>query len=313
MKKIALSVVVLAASLALQCYGGTAHAQLQMWVSATGSDANIDTFCQASAPCASFHAALSVADGGAEIGCLGSTSDIEGAPTSINQTITIDCHGAPAEYLAASFGINGFVINAPGSQVTLRGLNIDGTNGFGAGGPWGLVGVLIEAAAVVNIEDCVIENFSQSGITVSTSANTVLTIRNTSIRGSTNGISFAPTGGAVNGSIDHTMITKMSGDGITTNSTGTVYFTVTNSLITNAAGIGVNAGGSGAVLEVDSSSVSNNKTAFATSGGVIRISRNVIYDNVTNYTISGGQIATSGDNKVAVNGATVPNATITQQ
>jgi hypothetical protein len=67
------------------------------------------------------------------------------------------------------------------------------------------------------------------------------------------------------------------------------------------------------VLGVDSSSISSNNTAFATSGGVIRISRNVIYDNNTNFTISGGTIASSGDNNVAVNGATVPNGTITKQ
>ena len=92
-----------------------------------------------------------------------------------------------------------------------------------------------------------------------------------------------------------------------------VFLTVTNSNILNAAGIGVNSGGAGSVLGVDSSSVSSNNTAFSTSGGTIRISRNVIYDNTTNYTIAGGTIATSGDNIVAVNGATVPNGTVTKQ
>jgi hypothetical protein len=227
--------------------------------------------------------------------------DESAAATNITKTITIDCHGASGTYLVAVGSNNGFVINAPGDVVTLRGLNIDGTNGPGAGGPFGLNAVVIQAAAIVNIEDCVIENFAQSGISVTTAANTVLNIKNTTIRTSANGISFAPTGGSVNGSIDHATIVKMSGDGIT--GTGAVYFTVTNSVISNA----------GAVLEVDSSSVSNSRTGFATSGGIIRISRNVIYDNTANYSISGGTIATSGDNKVSVNGSTVPNGTITQQ
>jgi hypothetical protein len=39
----------------------------------------------------------------------------------------------------------------------------------------------------------------------------------------------------VNGSIDHTMIAKMSGDGNKTNA-GSVFFTVTNLLMVNAAG-----------------------------------------------------------------------------
>jgi hypothetical protein len=94
---------------------------------------------------------------------------------------------------------------------------------------------------------------------------------------------------------------------------GSVIVTVTNSNILNAAGIGVFAGGAGTVLGVDSSSVTNNNFAFDTVGGIIRISRNVIYDNNTNFSIAGGTIATSGDNYVAVNGATVPNGSITRQ
>jgi hypothetical protein len=310
MKKIALLTAVLAAALALQSYAGPARAQaLQTWISATGSDDNVGTDCQATAPCYSFSAALAARVLGEEVGCLGSASDEEGT-VNITFSATIDCHGAPAVYIPGNHGINGFVIDAPSAVVTLRGLNLDGLSTSGT--LFGVDGVVIEAAAVVNIEDCVIENWLTSAISVTTSANMVLNIKNTTIRNAANGISFAPTGGAVNGSIDHAMIVKMSGDGITTN-TGSVFFTVTNSVIANAAGVGVNSGGAGTALNVNDSSVSNNNTAFATSGGVIRISRNVIYDNNTNYSISGGTIATSGDNKVAVNGSTVPNGTIAQQ
>ena len=114
------------------------------------------------------------------------------------------------------------------------------------------------------------------------------------------------------GSIDHTTIQKMSTDGIFAG-IGSVFFTVTNSTIVNAAMSGVSAA-AGAVLEVDSSSVSNNNTAFTTNGGIIRISRNTIYDNNTNFSISGGgTIATGGNNFVAVNGSQAPNGSITQQ
>jgi hypothetical protein len=103
----------------------------------------------------------------------------------------------------------------------------------------------------------------------------------------------------------------MSNTGITAG--GSVWFTVTNSAIVNAAVSGVYAA-LGAVLDIDSSSVTNNNTAFtAPGGGTIRISRNNIYDNNTNFSISGGTIATSGNNYVAVNGASAPNGSITQQ
>ena len=87
---------------------------------------------------------------------------------------------------------------------------------------------------------------------------------------------------------------------------------MTNSAIVNAATSGVYAA-TGAVLEIDSSSVTNNNMAFFATDGTIRISRNTIYDNNTNFSISGGTIATGGNNFVAVNGATAPNGSITQQ
>ena len=87
---------------------------------------------------------------------------------------------------------------------------------------------------------------------------------------------------------------------------------MTNSAIVNAAGSGVFVS-PGAVLEVDTSSVTNNNTAFQTTGGIIRISRNTIYDNNTNFSISGGTIATGGNNFVAVNGSQAPNGSIAQQ
>jgi hypothetical protein len=49
------------------------------------------------------------------------------------------------------------LINAPGKVVTLRGLNV-------AGRSCTLNGVLIQDAAAVFIEDCVIESWPQKGI-----------------------------------------------------------------------------------------------------------------------------------------------------
>jgi hypothetical protein len=156
-----------------------------------------------------------------------------------------------------------------------------------------------------------IDGFSVTGIVADPSANAILNVTNTTITNAGFGIALQSNGGALNGSIDHTTIRKMSNYGINANS-GSVYITVTNSAIVNAAGSGVLAG-PGAVLEIDSSSVTNNNTAFTASGGTIRISRNTIYDNNTNFSISGGTIATGGNNFVAVNGSQAPNGSITQQ
>jgi hypothetical protein len=306
-RKLGLLLGVLSVFLLPALYAAPAYAiNFHSWVSNAGTSGNP---CTEASPCDTFATALAQTFAGGEISCLNSGSYIPGGLT-ITQSVTIDCNGtlAWANGDDDSFVGDAITINGSGIVVHLRNLSISGIDGDSDNHN----GVTVTAAALVNIENCTIKNWSQSGINVATAANTILNVKNTSIVEAANGISFAPTSGAVNGSIDHSSIVKMSGDGITTN-TGSVFFTVTNSVIANAAEVGVNSGGTGTALEVDSSSVSNNKTAFATSGGLIRISRNVIYDNNTNYSISGGTIATSGDNKVAVNGSTVPNGTITQQ
>jgi hypothetical protein len=316
MKKFVWTFAVFVAVLLPQLNVTSARAQaIVSWVSSTGSDNNTQNFCDASNPCLTFGAALSVlALGGepssGEVHCLGPYGLSNGdAAINITFSVTIDCHDG----LGAIVQNGGtFTINGTNIIVTLRGLTLNGLAGNPDGLTQALNGIVIQSAAIVNIEDCLIEKFTGSGISVTTSANTVLNVRNTTIRNVANGVSLMPSGGAVNGSIDHAMIGVTSSDGITTN-TGSVFFTVTNSLIVNAKGVGVSAGGAGTVLGVASSSVSNNNTAFATAGGVIRISRNEIYDNNTNFSISGGTIATAGNNDVAVNGSTVPNGTITQQ
>lgn len=68
---------------------------------------------------------------------------------------------------------------------------------------------------------------------------------------------------------------------------GPVVFTVTNSNILNAQVAGIDAE-DGAVVNVDSSSVSSNNTAFAARGGIIHVSRSSIYDNNNNFSIAGG-------------------------
>jgi hypothetical protein len=299
-----LSVFLLPALYAAPAYAGNWHS----WVSNAGTSGNP---CTEGSPCDTFATALAQTDAGGEISCINSGSYIPSTGLTITQSVTIDCNGTLAWANGDDFSFTGdaITINGSGIVVHLRNLSISGLS-LTFAPTSNHNGVTVTAAALVNIENCFINNWSQSAINVATAANTILNVKNTTIAETAKGISFAPTGGAVSGSINRSSIVKTSGDGIA--STGAVYVTVTDSVISNAAGVGVSVA-SGTALEVDSSSVSNNNTAFATSGGVIRISRNNIYDNNTNFSISGGTIATSGNNNVAVNGATVPNGTITQQ
>jgi hypothetical protein len=230
---------------------------------------------------------------------------------TITKSITIDGGGGVASVMASSEA-TGITVSAGATDiVTIRNVQFQGDLGNGSSpSTAGNVGIQFNSGAMLVVDNCKIDGFSGDGIAAVTSANAILNVTNTTITNTGFGIGLAAFGGALNGSIDHTTIRKSS-YGIL--AFGSAYFTVTNSAIVNAAtsGVYVQAGG---VLEVDSSSVTNNNTAFTTTGGTIRISRNTIYDNNTNFTISGGgTIATGGNNFVAVNGSQAPNGSITQQ
>jgi hypothetical protein len=281
-----------------------AHAQAtRTWVSGVGDDANP---CSRTAPCKTFAGAISKTAAGGEIDAL----DPGGfGALTITKSITIDGGGGQVASVLVQ-GTNGIVVAAqPTDVVILRNLRF---NGLLNAGNAGLNGINFLSGGLLSVENCVIFGFGTAGINASTSANATLNILGTTITNSATGINLAPSAGTLFGEMDHSTVQRASANGIATG-TGSVIFTVTNSNILNAAGVGVKSGGGTTVLDVDTSSISSNNIAFSTTGGLIRISRNVIYDNNTNFSITGGTIATSADNIVAVNGATVPNGTVTKQ
>ena len=306
MRKIAVLIAVLGTTLLPVLCTVPAHAQAtRTWVSGVGDDANP---CSRTAPCLTFAGAITKTAAGGEIDALdpGGFGEV-----TITKSITIDGGGGVASVMASS-GNAGIIVSAGATDiVTIRNVQFQGNLGNGSSpNSAGIDGIKFTSGATLTIDNCKIDGFATWGILANTSANAILNVTNTIITNSTYGIAFQLSGGALNGSIDHTTIRKTF-SGILTG-VGPIYFTVTNSTIVNAATSGVVAY-TGVVLEIDSSSVSNNNTAFTTLGGTIRISRNTIYDNNTNFQLSGGTIATGGNNFVAVNGAGAPNGSITQQ
>ncbi len=306
MRKIAVSIAVLGTILLPVLCTVPAYAQAtRTWVSGVGDDANP---CSRTAPCLTFAGAIAKTVAGGEIDAL----DPAGfGQLTITKSITIDGGGGVASVMSSS-NTNGILVSAGATDiVTIRNVQFQGNLGNSSSpGTAGLSGIEFNSGAMLNIDNCKIDGFNGYGILAVTSANAILNVTNTIITNATYGIGLSSSGGALNGSIDHTTIRKAS-DGI--NAYGaSVYFTVTNSAIVNAAVSGVVAN-TGAVLEIDSSSVTNNNNAFLAAGGIIRISRNTIYDNNTNFAINSGTIATGGNNFVAVNGSQTPNGSITQQ
>src|SRR4051794_26261854 len=173
---------VAAATLAVVALSAPAHAQAtRTWVSGVGNDANP---CSLTAPCKTFAGAISKTFINGEIDCL----DPGGfGAVTITKSITIDCTGTLGSILAS--GVNGINIsiaanaNDPFRTVRLRGISITGTGASGTiGTRTGLKGISITQAAVVQIEDLVISDFSQQGISdTRTNSGGKLFIRNSVI------------------------------------------------------------------------------------------------------------------------------------
>jgi hypothetical protein len=175
-RKLARSLAVLAAVLLPALHAAPAHAQNNhSWVSHGG---NLTNNCVTTSPCANFARAFLFTNDGGEIGCLDSGSF---QTISVNISVTIDCRGTvAAPMFDTGNNCNDLIaINAPGKVVTLRGLVINGITGFSCA----VRGINIQAAAVVNIEDCVIENTAGVGILDQrTTGLTKLVIKNTIVR-----------------------------------------------------------------------------------------------------------------------------------
>jgi hypothetical protein len=135
----------------------SAQAQFRVFVSAQGSDSNPCTFAL---PCRSFQHAHDTVSFGGEIDVLDPAG--YGALT-ISKSISIQGHG-----FAGITATSGTAITIPGlsNVVNLRGLLIDGVGS-------GSNGITMQSNVGVNIQDCLIRNFSNAGILVDAAVGSI--------------------------------------------------------------------------------------------------------------------------------------------
>ena len=117
------------------------------FVASTGTDANI---CSVVAPCRGFARALTQTDAGGEIIVLDSAG--YGAVT-IDKAVSIIAPAGVYAGITAASG-DGIVVNVPGGDVVLRGLDINGT-GTSLGS-----GILHQAAASLLVDHCTVSGFA---------------------------------------------------------------------------------------------------------------------------------------------------------
>jgi Right handed beta helix region len=271
-----------------------AHAQAtRTWVSGVGDDVNP---CSRTAPCKTFAGAISKTAAGGEINCL----DPGGfGGVTITKSMTLNCHEVFGSILVA--GSPGITINALASdKVILRNLQIQGVNS-------GTIGIRILAAGVVSIEDCVVTQFTQQGISDARTGNgNKLFIRNSIISHNTStGIGIGA-GTVSNTDIENTSsINNLFGVAAGTGNNVTIKRSVLS-----GNGTGVEADG-GAQITVDDSAISGNGTGVQASGSNIRLSNSDINFNTVNGMT--GSPVSYGNNRLLGNTGSTATTPASQQ
>ena len=268
--------IVIAAGLAfatmLPAISAHAAARDRVFVASYGNDANPCTF---GSPCKTFQNALTVVAAGGEITAIDSAGF---GPVTINKAVTITSPNGVEAGIAPSAGGNAITIAAqPNDVVSLRGLTLEGA-------ATGRSGIVFDDGGGLEITDCVIRNFTQTGISIGVGSSPILgtnvVISNTRVLDNpTAGIDLEPQAGAgLVITIDH-VTANNNGYGIfmiTTNapSASVIWGTITNSVINSnvSAGFSVTSAGgvAGISISVKDSTISNNN--FNNSGAGISVS-----------------------------------------
>lgn len=267
MRKIALSIAILGTILVPLLYTAPAYAQAtRTWVSGVGDDVNP---CSRTAPCKTFAGAISKTAAGGEINCL----DPGGfGGVTITKAMTLNCHEVFGSILVA--GAPGVTINAPGARVILRNLQITGV--LGTATP-GTIGVRILAAKVVSIEDCVITQFSQQGISdTRTGSGNFLFVKNTVLSHNT-GAGISAGAGATSGTVLENVYSFSNGFGLATATGNNVM--VSRSVMSGNSSAGIEAD-VGAQVFVDNTVITNNGNGIQPAGTVVLANSDISFNSV---------------------------------
>lgn len=255
------------------------------WISGVGDDVNP---CSRTAPCKTWQGAISKTATGGTIDAL----DPGGfGGVTITKSITLDGTGTLASILVQ--GTNGVIVNAPGSTVILRDLDIEGVG-------TGLNGINVIAVGALRIENLRIYGFTQ------------------------NGINFSPANTPSRMIVNDSSISNNGGDGILdtqgTSGSGGNRVTLRNDKIDANTGNGVEiqgpaGGGFNAVVNSYNTALSDNGGAGVLSNGVsatARISQDTITGNVTGLlATNSGKIISFGNNSIFGNNTDgVPTSTL---
>ena len=297
------------------CTAAQAQAS-RTWVSGVGDDMNP---CSRTAPCKTWAGAFSKTAINGEIDALDPGG--YGALT-VTKSITIEgTNGAGFGSTLAS-SVNGFIIsigvtaNDPLRTVRLRNLSIDGTGLSGSiGTRTGVNGVRVAsttaANTVVYVENSIITDFTNRGISFEANSGGKLYVTDTTIRNcGASGVVVLPASGStlISASLDNVRILGNGSSGLVADNGSRV--SISNSMINgNVNGLVAEASAGTAELNVSNCIINHNTTGVLSGPGtvVIRLSDSSAQNNGTGVNVSSGIVVTYGNNRI--NGNTVADVT----
>ena len=243
------ALVSIALSLFLFSATGAATTAQRTFVASTGNDTNP---CSIAAPCRGFARAITQTSAGGEVIVLDSAGY---GPVTVTKSASIIAPAGTYAGISVISG-NGVTVNAPGATVVLRGLSINGQGGNN--------GIVLQAAARLRVENCVISAMHIAGIShMATAPDAELIVLDTIVRdnGGSGIYLLANVGSLV---LDHVRSEHNGGNGVSLDSErGSLgaLATIADSVFTHNEGDGIGAdsvGGATITLHVDRSVMSNN-------------------------------------------------------
>ncbi len=300
--RIVAGVIVTVITLILSSPGAYADGATRTWVSGVGDDVNP---CSRTAPGKTFPGAISKTAAAGEINVL----DPGGfGAVTITKSMTIDGGGFIAGVLTS--GTNGITVNAGANGVvTLRHLDIDGSTAAGSG-------IVINSAAEVNIEDCVIYEYAGKGIDIANTSGCRVNIIRTIVRGCTAGaVNAHGAGGTIVTISKSYLLNSLYGYRGEDGSTASIEDTVAAGNANN--GILAVASSAPALVNVNNCTVTDNGVnGVVTSGpnATIRMSLTTVSANGLGLGHATGAVVSFGNNRVSGNTTNgTPSSTIPLQ
>jgi hypothetical protein len=227
--------VLLAVASVCTLFAASAQAQRdRVFVASYGSDSNPCTF---GSPCKTFQNAVDVVAAGGEVTAIDSAGF---GPVVISHAVTITSpNGVEAGIAAAATGTAVTIQAGSGDTVVLSGLTLEGAGTAAQG-------VAFESGAKLEINNCIVRNFTNDGVLIDASAAMSILISNTIISDNGNyGIGlYSLSSGSIIAAFDRVTVNN-NGWGIVTTALGnSIEATIAESHIDNNKEIGIDISGS---------------------------------------------------------------------